>query len=576
MKRRWPARRQGAQADDGVVTIFIALLMTAILCIAAIVIDLGFVRGRTVADQTAADLAAIAAGTALADRDPVTACRDAFASLRVNIAVASIAAPSTCNALGATICSNSAGAPHATASQTVDRFVVTVRYPVGDAAIVDPVFGSGRRDGAPCERMQVTVTSTEPVFFGRLLGRESYTVTRSATVRATYQPSPRVPALWLLDPWGCTSLAVSGGSHVTVGSASPAIPGIVAVDSDGSSCTGSQRTVSSTGSGTLTRAVPTTGSTPGAIDLFAQPRHATTCSGAACDAADVAAGRLSPQPTAAATRATRRPIDWWYNCRSSYPNFHSLPMKGCPSGTPAYVDLLRSGLGTSGHPVGYQRWTAAGRSCNPAGTITVSGNWWIDCPSGLTIGNGTAITLANGNVVLDGGITMTGGTLAFNTGNTTGHLPSACVPPAVQTPCLTQASDAAAFLYLRTGSINVTGGNLTANHVTTILADGFVKIAGGAPPTWLAPLEGPFAGLALWSELPSNKFQINGGAGARLAGTFFTPEAAPFTLSGGGAWGQQHAQFITYQLAVSGGADVTLVPHNLAIPLPAPHIHLIR
>ena len=565
------------RGDDGAIAVITALSMAMLVMIAAIVIDLGFVRGRAITDQTAADLAALAGGSALANRNPVVACEDAFNSLRTNLSDAPlIASGSLCSAMAGTVCSITSGTATATAATTAGRYTLFVRYPAADSEIADPVFGVGRRDGQQCERMRLSVTSNEPVFFGRLLGRTSYVVTRTATVRATYRPSPRIPALWLLDPWGCTSLAVTGGSRLTAGTTSPVVPGIITIDSDGSACSGSQRTVSSTGTGTRLEAVPDSGAAGGSIDLFAQPRNATTCSGYACDPADVASGRLSPQPGFTATRATRLPMDWRYNCRASYPSYHGLAINACPQGTPGYLDLLRTSIGSTGSPGGFQRWRGAGHSCNPAGTITVSGNWWIDCPGGLSIGTGTSVTFANGNIVLDAGISMTGGALRFNTSNSVPNLSSACLPPAVTVPCLTTTSTEAAFIYLRTGSINVTGGNLTANHATTILADGYVKITGGAPPTWLAPTEGPFAGLALWSELSSSQFQINGGAGATLEGTFFTPEAKPFTLSGGGSWGQQKAQFITYQLAVSGGANLSLAPNDSSIALPVKDIRLIR
>ena len=51
-----------------------------------------------------------------------------------------------------------------------------------------------------------------------------------------------------------------------------------------------------------------------------------------------------------------------------------------------------------------------------------------------------------------------------------------------------------------------------------------------------------------------------GGTGVALSGIFFSPEAAPFGLSGGGTWGQQNAQFIAFQLQVSGGGTLTLSP----------------
>jgi hypothetical protein len=51
-----------------------------------------------------------------------------------------------------------------------------------------------------------------------------------------------------------------------------------------------------------------------------------------------------------------------------------------------------------------------------------------------------------------------------------------------------------------------------------------------------------------------------GGTGVQLSGVFFTPEAAPFTLSGGGTWGQQNAQFVSFQVQVSGGGSLTMAP----------------
>jgi hypothetical protein len=62
-----------------------------------------------------------------------------------------------------------------------------------------------------------------------------------------------------------------------------------------------------------------------------------------------------------------------------------------------------------------------------------------------------------------------------------------------------------------------------------------------------------------------------------LNGVFFTPEAIPLTLAGGGAWGQQSAQFIANSLAVSGGSILTIAPDpNLSIPIPAKAGVLIR
>jgi hypothetical protein len=80
----------------------------------------------------------------------------------------------------------------------------------------------------------------------------------------------------------------------------------------------------------------------------------------------------------------------------------------------------------------------------------------------------------------------------------------------------------------------------------------------------------------MWSEKSSSKFQINGGSGVNLQGTFFAPEAAPFSLAGGGNWGQQHAQFIAFRLAVSGGSVLTMTPDATSVPRVATGGVLIR
>ena len=136
---------------------------------------------------------------------------------------------------------------------------------------------------------------------------------------------------------------------------------------------------------------------------------------------------------------------------------------------------------------------------------------------------------------------------------------------------------AAAWAYLRDGDLKLTGGALTANRTVIHQDAGYFSVAGGSPPVWSAPTEGPFAGLAVWSELSSNKFQINGGASMQLEGTFFTPEAAPFTISGGAPVVPQQAQFVSYRLSVSGGASLPLSPNPAnAVTLPADAPLLIR
>jgi hypothetical protein len=126
------------------------------------------------------------------------------------------------------------------------------------------------------------------------------------------------------------------------------------------------------------------------------------------------------------------------------------------------------------------------------------------------------------------------------------------------------------------------GGAVDLNHVFVYGGTGSVAFS-GAPPVWSAPTEGPFKGLAYWSDMPKtansnylSSFTITGGSGAALTGVFFTPEALPFKLAGGGNWGQQQAQFIAYDLTVTGGGILQMAPLAIAPKPPAEKGYLIR
>lgn len=578
---RRPGRCDQA-TEEGVTVVLVALTMTALLIMVAFVLDLGFARGGARLDQKAADLAALAGGKKLSSGDPVGACQDIIKYLNENAdRMPAISGSSFCNqagqAMNATTCSPGGTLAQAAPVATAGAYTVSVHYPVPNSEIADAKFGAGINDGVPCDRMRVILTSREPSFFGRIAGSSGYTVTRSATVKTGTDQTKLAPALWLLDPTHCVALDVSGGAKVTVGTATTR--GIISIDSDGSDCptNSMQSTISASGSGTRLEAIPLTGTTKGLINLFAMATGATSCSTPACVAADVDNGRLAPQPVPSGERATRAPVDYKWNCKTGYPTFHGVVIPNCPAAgtTPKYIDLLSANVGNSGQPAGYQRWTSS-YSCNvPTGITVVTGNWWIDCPSGLTIGNNVDLTFQSGNLVLDGGLKMTAGTLNVNTANPTATLTSACKPPTVTTPCLASSSAEAGLFYSRAGDFDLTGGVLKMNR-TMVFTKGYVKV-NGAAPIWTAPTEGPFKGLSLWSEAASNKFSIAGGTGMSLSGTFFTPEAEPMSLTGNGDWGQQNAQFISYDLAISGGFILKMAPDaDNVVTLPPKAGSLIR
>jgi hypothetical protein len=568
--------------ERGAVMVMATLLLTALLGLTALVVDLGVVRSQVRVDQGVADFAALAGARGLAGNNPTGACQSAVQYINQNASLSpAINASTFCSTMGATRCSGGTGV--AAPASTSGSYTVSVHYPVPDAEIADSriVGGARLQDGNECQRIRVVISSKTRPLFSSVLGKTRLDDTASATARPWPRGPQLTPALWLLDPVGCTSLSISGGSQVTVGT--PTVPGVLTVDSNGSTCQSSQRTVSVSGSGTTLRAVPLSGTPMGTIQLFGLPSTATTCiatglGSSACDPGDVSTGRMLPQPVPVSSRATRARVDDVYNCHNPYPAakalYHGITLvASCdPTSTPPYVDNLKTAIGTTGLPgvapagVGtvYQRWRAS-FSCNVAGTISVSGNWWVDCPgNGLSIGNGNSVEFKNGNVVFDSGFNMTGGSLSFNTNNTTTQLPAACVPPAVTTPCTGASSAGAAFVYLRDGDINITGGQLNVNKAFVYSANGYVKV-NSSPPIWNAPTEGPFGYLALWCDMPATsnntgKFSMAGGTGVQLSGVFFTPEAAPFSLTGGGTWGQQNAQFVSYQVQVSGGGVLTMAP----------------
>lgn len=579
--------RTRAGDETGAVLVLFAVLMTVMMGLAAIVVDLGLQRVTGREAQSIADMASLGGGKSLSNGNPAAACQDAITYLNTNARDLSpkITAAAFCsqggNNVATTNCSVSGGSAQAKPSTTVGRYTVTMVYPVLAGDITDQHYsGAGANDGASaCRRLGVKVAIRNVTTFGQIFGTSTLETSRMAVVKASTSGQKAVPALWLLDPFGCPALSVSGsGTSVIVGTTIPLVPGLITIDSDGSGCGGSQ-TALDVPSGLL-RAIPANGSDPGVISLFAT--GAASCSGHSCDPNDLAGtpARVSPQPVESSERATRAPVDWRFNCKSTYPTYHSITVDGCPYTTPPYIDNLTSAVSNSvgAAPNGtFQAWSPT-YSCNPSGTITVAGNWWVNCPTNFSIGTGTNVTFSGGNVVFDGNIKMTGGSLRFNTANPSSSLPSACVPPTVSTlvSCISSSSSGAAFVYMRNGEMNITGGALSLNHVFIYQRAGAVKDTGGGAPTWTPPSAGPFTGLSLWSGI-SDAFTINGGAGLQLAGVFFTPEANPFKITGGGGVTQQSAQFISYHLDLSGGGSLYMSPDlSTAVPIPAKAGVLIR
>lgn len=584
------------RSERGAVLVIAALLLTALMAVAAIVVDLGNMRGMRSANQTAVDFAALAAGEALSHPegpDAQTACVDAVRYLRLNadgledLDIDCAQLPSVCIDPNPFV---EATDPEQVSDST-DDYDVIITYPVAKELISDPSTTGGARitDGTRCERMMVEVEQRSSTYFAGVIGWDEVTTRARAVVRQIPERADQVPSLWLLDPYGCDVLTVQGGAQVTAGV--PGFGGLISLDSDGmgtqggTGCGGNSFTVDVGGSGSLLEAFPTDVYPPGRITLYAMWPGQDGCGDPdgnvyACDPSDVANDTLQPEPTRRPRRATRAPVDHQFNCRTddtpitSYPDYHGLPIEQCAGGSGDYIDQLRRGVGETGAPAGFN--TLGGGDCSGRSEpLVLDGNWFVDC-SNFRVDSGSDVTFNGGNVIFDGGIQMNGGTLTFNSANPNENLSEECLSQI--TWCLDESSAQAAWVYLRSGDIVLTGGSgLVINQTAVYQHDGHFRIAGGSPPIWSAPTEGPFTSLSVWSEQESSRYNINGGASMELTGIFFTPEARPFSLSGGAPLLPQQAQFISYRAAIAGGAILTLAPLEIdPVVIPPPEALLIR
>ena len=560
-----------SRGESGAVVVLVATSLLTLLVLVAIVVDLGFIRDERRSHQSAVDFAALAAGKALgADSGPdgQAACAAAVQYLRANVDDLPGAATVSCAGLPAN-CTGGSSPVTISDDGTAGKYQIEVTYPVSNAAIEDTRTGPRSYDGDPCERIMVRLMSSVNAFFGTILGKDTLEVDTQAVVRQVEAAKRRLPSFWLLEPFECGALEVAGGAVVQSGSDNRA--GVILLDSDGSACQGQASTIEVSGNGsTIYAKSESPPGDAGAINLVALGEGQTCLTVPnACNDADLAAdedevlvdGGIWPIPESRVSRATRAPVDHKYNCKPVYPNYlNTLPITGCSAGSQPHIDNLRLAVGSSGTPTGWQTWTDLYDCDEKNVSLTLTGNWHIDCSGPkdtFTVANGTSITFEDGNIIFDGDIKLTGGSLQFNQNN------SGTVDPTCQltvVACIDQSSAGAAWVYQRDGNLTLTGGALLANHTAIYQHTGYFEMAGGSPPNWTAPTEGPLKGLAVWSEADSGKYKITGGAEMILEGTFFTPGADPMTISGGSPVTPIKAQFISRKLTVNGGANLDLTP----------------
>lgn len=562
--RAWVAPRE----DAGAVVVLYGLLTLLLFATVAIVVDLGSLRADTRANQKIADAAATSGALdldPLFGGTPIAGCAAAWSYFLANTPDAPQDASNPCAPFASmTTCLRFAATLPAPISVTgtAGPYDVTITYPVLDGSPL--MKGRLKRiiDGEPCERIGVVIARSRGYLFGAVVGAFGGASSSQAVARATSSGGQGEPvALVVLDPTGCQSLVAKGQAEVFVRSAN-SVPGMIAVDSSATETSAAQQERNCT---STTYAIDAFGAqnskiqTEDAVDeqglpvkaqIFAYALMPGQGNARAYEEIDVVGGRLTPRPTPG-ERVTRAPIDWLYNCK---------PQNDCPwfNTTLPFVDDLRSFVGAAGAPAGFLEYPVAipGAKCNLAPSdppLTLAGNWWVNCAS-FDVSN--AVTFAGGNVLFQGTVNVgSAGRLSINAGSSDDR-----------------------WVYIRSGDfVKNAQAALELDKVFVYMGNGRVNFgAGSGSLTWIAPLDGSFEDLALWSE-SSAQHDFGGQTTLTIEGTFFTPNAFPFRFTGQGAQYQTHAQFVTYRLEITGQGQLQMLADpERTVLIPLQGIRLIR
>jgi hypothetical protein len=259
----------------------------------------------------------------------------------------------------------------------------------------------------------------------------------------------------------------------------------------------------------------------------------------------------------------RRPVDWKYNCAQNGLDGVAFTSDDCPdyNERAPYLNNLITQLGGTGVPSGYSEYPRSSNpsdSCNlnsSASTVELpAGNWFINCPSGLSVSN--TFRTVDGNVVFAGPVNVgSQGTMEIN-----------------------QSANADGIVFFRSGGFTK-GAQATVemNQVFVYLGSGALDFGGGSGAlTWTAPLGGNFRNLALWTNSTATQ-NLGGQANITLEGVLFAPFAEPFRFTGQGGDNQTSAQFIVRRLDVAGQGTLIMQPNpDRIVILPAWGAALIR
>lgn len=424
--------------ERGAYAILFALLVTILVGIVAIVIDIGLLRSDRRIDKSATDAAAIAGATKLGEglpADPHAACLAAVGFLQQNLPGTSGDLSTLCNAFPApgqqnyNSCPLTALTGTGTLSGNGGTYRINITWPVLDtsplmlpdirptsAAVSQPVV---QADGTPCARFGVEISHTRSTLFAGIFGDNSGDTSNHsvALIEIGTGTGGIAAPLVILDPHACNALEAAGGGGSGGGVQIQSfgnVPGVIAVNSDGSQCNGQGTVINSTAqSGQQSRiwAYDSTVSKAAILSYAVAQGQADAYNPAqvTCTSSATPTGPLCPRPTALFAQVNRTSfIDNAYNC--------DVVNGNCPAANNGIGELrsyARSSLATlnatSAPSLDYT--VVSGSSCKTtSGALLYSGNVYVDCTAsnGGFVVSGGSVTFNGASVVFAGDLSISG------------------------------------------------------------------------------------------------------------------------------------------------------------------------
>lgn len=703
MQVRTVSKRPTAAREEGAVAIVVALSITAMLIVAAMVLDFGLVRVDRQIDKSAADAATLAGASALATGDdgisrPFSGVCAAIRYLQLN--------NDRFSAVSDTSGTWTTGADVSTADGCTDPTLLDQACVPGDKTTWAKFSWTGTWDGEPiqvliqsgyqlagsgwaeeslpalasdqsddaqgCNQLAVIVTQNRKPGLGSLATSSDLVSTIRSVGRVEPGPGHDAPAMLLLDRHGCqvlSSTSAGSGAFIHVlgsqSSSGNTQPGSIHADTDASNCSSSSHPYIFYGSNQDTivayGAPLPDGTTPDPNKPGAISSYAGYLGVGASTVIDSGSNVYSTDALSAATAGSST----------------KLAPIGRKLVTRSVVDDRYLGLGAS--PTGVTEAVTDAQSAifgKPSSYFTAANGWSVIPDCAATSADISALTTPNvyvnctANSGYTGTLPIPGSTIVFagsvkppNSAGQSVSLPQATHVYIFGAPtkdaislgtggvfsmhttgpagsnlsggqCTTTAdvdhADNKAIMFIKAGDIKGTGGLLQLCRTTVIMmggqsngclpttsgtaptttpcaggtGDGQISLSGGSGVDWTAPNSmlkttdasgrptadaiaawhdpnGP-EDLALWSEsagLQSNPtFSISGSGALHTVGVFMVPNAAPFTVGGNSAQDLTNAQYIASDIALNGGAQLTMkVDPDAAVTLPGlPPVGLVR